>query len=74
MKPLFSAAAASLLVGCSTLPPPPIAGSDPSDPATRIPIARYSSVVAGTADHRPVGPKPWVDQNRGVTSKQMEGM
>lgn len=30
--------------------------------------------MAGTVDHRPVEPKPWLEQNRAVTSKPMEGM
>lgn len=69
MKALLTAAAASLLAGCATLPPLPVAGRDPSDPTVRVAPARYASVTARTADHRPVPPKPWVDQNRGVAPK-----
>jgi hypothetical protein len=68
MKPLLTAAAASLLAGCATLPPPPVAGRDPSDPTVRV-AARYAPVMAGTVDHRPVDPKPWAEQNRGVAPK-----
>lgn len=74
MKPLVSAAAALLLAGCSTQLPLPVAGRDPSDPAVSVPTVRYSSVTAGTADYRPVEPKPWLEQNKGVTSQPMEGM
>ncbi|GLK79099.1 hypothetical protein [Methylopila turkensis] len=74
MKPLLTAAAASLLAGCSTLPPPPVAGRDPSDPTVRVAAARYASVTAGTADHRPVPPKPWADQNRGVAPNKSGDM
>lgn len=66
MKPLLTAAAATLLAGCSTLPPRPAAGLDPYNPAAGTGAARYVSVTAGTADYRPVPPKPWVRQNQAV--------
>lgn len=75
MKPLVSVAAAMLLAGCSTQLPPTVLGrDDPSDPSAPVPAVRHSSVTAGTADYRPVEPKPWLEQNKGVTSKPMEGM
>lgn len=69
MKPCLMAAAASLLAGCSALPPAPLAGGDPSDPAVRGAPTRYPPVMAGAADHRPVAPKPWARQNRDVAPK-----
>lgn len=74
MKPLFTAAAASLLAGCATLPPLPVAGRDPSDPTVRAGPARHIAVTAGTVDYRPAPPKPWAEQNRGVAPKTSEGM
>lgn len=74
MKPLVSAVAALLLAGCSTQLPSPVAGRDPNDPSVSVPAVRYRSVTAGTADYRPVEPKPWLDQNKGVTSRPTEGM
>jgi hypothetical protein len=75
MKPLVSAAAALLLGGCSTQLPSPVAGrDDPSNPSAPVPTVRYSSVTAGTADYRPVQPKPWLEQNKGVTPKPAEAM
>ncbi|HVI28647.1 hypothetical protein [Hansschlegelia sp.] len=74
MKPLLTAAAASLLAGCATLPSAPVAGRDPSDPAVRVAPARYASVMAGTADHRPVPPRPWAEQNQGVAPKKPGGL
>lgn len=74
MKPLLTAAAASLLAGCATLPPSPVAGRDPSDPTVGVAPARYASVTAGAADHRPAAPKPWAQQNQGVAPKKPGGM
>jgi hypothetical protein len=72
MKPVFSAAAAFLataaflLSGCATAPPIVAIGPDPADPNAKVPRARYGSVTAGTADHGPVDPKPWTEQNQTV--------
>ena len=74
MKPLVSAAVALLLAACSTQLPSPASGRDPGDPSAPVPAIRQTSVTAGTADYRPVEPKPWLEQNRAVTSKPMEGM
>ncbi|MFC3694156.1 hypothetical protein [Chenggangzhangella methanolivorans] len=77
MKPLVSAVAASfaaLLSACSALPPSPVVGPDAADPSAPAPRNRYVSVTAGMANYRPVEPKPWLEQNKAVTSKPMEGM
>lgn len=77
MKPLVTAVAASfaaLLSACSALPPAPVAGRDPGDPSAPAPRHAYAPVTAGMADYRPVEPKPWLEQNKAVTSKPMEGM
>ena len=74
MKPLVTAAAAALVAGCAPLAPLPIAGHSPADPSAPTPLLRAQSVTAGTADYRPVEPKPWAERNRAVTDKPMEGM
>ncbi|MGA0531206.1 hypothetical protein [Hansschlegelia sp. KR7-227] len=74
MKPLVSAAAALLLAGCSAPLPSPVAGDDPRDPSVSVPAVRRSSVTAGAVDHRPVEPKPWLEQNKGVSPGPTEGM
>jgi len=78
MKPLVTAVAtslaASLLGACSTPPPSPVAGRDPSDPSAPVAPARYSAVTDGMADYRPVEPKPWLERNKAVTPQPMEGM
>ena len=74
MKPLASAVITLLVAGCSTQPPSLVAGRDPRDPSARVPVARYTPITAGTADYRPVEPKPWVEQNKGVTTPPMGGM
>lgn len=74
MKPLVSAAVALFLSACSTQSPSPVSGSDPGDPSAPVPSARPASVTAGTADYRPVEPKPWLERNEGVAPKPMEGM
>jgi hypothetical protein len=66
MKPVLIAAAAFVLSGCATTPPNIATGADPADPNARAPRVRYSSVTAGTADHGPVDPKPWTEQNQTV--------
>lgn len=60
--------AATALAGCST--PIVSAGtSDPADPNVPVRSARYSPVLSGYISQRPVGPKPWREQNEGVTPK-----
>jgi hypothetical protein len=58
--------ALSLALGtfACTAPPPPAALLASSDPATRVPPARYRSVVAGAREFRPVEPLPWGDTTR----------
>ncbi|TBN53625.1 hypothetical protein EYR15_07400 [Hansschlegelia quercus] len=74
MKPLVSAAAALLVGGCTAQLPSPVAGGDPRDPSAPVPAVRHASVTAGTVDYRPVEPKLWLEQNKGVSPKPAEGM
>lgn len=55
--------ALSLLTACSNTPLPSTAIPDPSDPTAATVESSYSSVLAGTASHRPVQPKPWRELN-----------
>lgn len=68
MKPITLAAAAVILAACST-PPAILSGTDPSDPAAPVPRVDYVPVTAGTAEYRPVEPKPWVEQNERVAPR-----
>jgi PBP1b-binding outer membrane lipoprotein LpoB len=70
MKPSLAAAAALLLAGCATQPPPfPLAGPSPDDPHVRVAPARAASVTAGMVDHRPVAPKSWLERNDAVAPR-----
>lgn len=68
MKPILLTAIAVILSACSR---PPVIGSgaDPSDAPSRIPTMRHMPVLAGTADYRPVDPKPWIESNERVAPK-----
>lgn len=57
---------ALLAQGCAQTPPQLFTGSDPADASVRVQPAAYRSVVAGYASQRPVGPKPWREQNDSV--------
>jgi hypothetical protein len=65
MKMIVLAATALGLSGCSP-PLPATLGLDPAEASAAVPAPRYAPVAAGTVDHGPVDPAPWVDQNRGV--------
>lgn len=69
MKALIATAAAVLLSACSG-PPPITAGADPADPGVRVPPLRYVPVTAGTADYRPVTPRPWSESNESVAPRR----
>lgn len=43
--------------------------ADPADPDVPVRSARYSPVLSGYVSQRPVGPKPWREQNERVTPK-----
>ncbi|RCS21516.1 hypothetical protein DUT91_23560 [Phyllobacterium salinisoli] len=68
MKPILLAAAAVILSACSR-PPVLSAGADPSDASSPALATRYVPVTAGTADYRPVDPKPWIERNENVAPK-----
>lgn len=43
--------------------------ADPADPDVPVRSARYSPVLSGYVSQRPVGPKPWREQNERVTPR-----
>jgi len=55
-----------LTAACSTAPDRLLAGTDPADPAIRVPSVSYRPVLSGYASQRPVGPKPWRELNDSV--------
>lgn len=69
MRSLFVMAPAIILSACTTLPEVGM-GPSPADPAVAVAPTRYTPVLAGTIDYRPVTPKPWVDSNRQVAPKE----
>ncbi len=70
MKISVLAATALALGGCAaTLPADPI-GPDPADSAVPVAAPRYVPVTSGTADYRPVEPKPWRDMNDRVAPRR----
>jgi hypothetical protein len=60
---------ATALAGCTAARTAPVAASDPSDPGAPAASARYQPVLSGYVSQRPVGPKPWREQNERVTPK-----
>lgn len=58
--------AGGLLAGCASPLPILQTGPDPADPASPAAPSPYEPVTAGTADHRPVEPKSWLDMNERV--------
>jgi hypothetical protein len=55
-----------LTAACAGTPEQLQAGADPSDAAVRVPSVSYRPVLSGYASQRPVGPKPWREQNDSV--------
>jgi hypothetical protein len=62
MRSLFMMAPAIILSACTALPE---VGA-----GVAVPPARYTPVLAGTTDYRPVAPKSWTDSNRQVAPKE----
>ena len=65
-KAAFIFILAALNAGCASVPPRPLAGADPADPAARVPAVRYRSTIGPYASQRPVDPAPWAEQNERV--------
>jgi len=63
---IASIALAGLLAGCTAARTAPVAAADPDVP---VRAARYSPVLSGYTSQRPVGPKPWREQNERVAPK-----
>lgn len=66
---IASIALAGLLAGCTAARTAPVAAADPADPDVPVRAARYSPVLSGYTSQRPVGPKPWREQNERVAPK-----
>jgi hypothetical protein len=60
---------AGVVAGCTSGRSAPIAAADPSDPDAPVRAVRYSPVLDGYVSQRPVGPKPWREQNERVTPR-----
>lgn len=65
-KAAFLFLLALLDAGCASVPPRPLAGADPADPAARVPAVRYRSTIGPYTSQRPVDPAPWGEQNERV--------
>lgn len=61
------AAVLTAVIGLSACVPvaPPLADSDPADPAARVAAVRYRSTIAPYASQRPAKPEPWRERNDG---------
>jgi|GEM_PF-1418180 len=60
---------AAALAGCTAARTAPVAVLDPADPGAPVASAPYQPVLSGYVSQRPVGPKPWREQNERVTPK-----
>lgn len=71
LRPVLRLAAVLMLslltAACFTVPPPPLAGTDPADADARVKPAAYSSVLGRYTSRRPVDPGPWREQIERVT-------
>ena len=67
LRSLLAIPLAAMATGCWAVPPAPVVGADPSDPAARTRSVEYRSTVAPYKSQRPVEPKPWQEQNQQVT-------
>lgn len=71
MKILSLVATAAMLGACAPQPP----GAEvvaAANPTAAVPPVAYVPVTAGTADYRPVEPKPWGDVNQRVAPEGSE--
>jgi hypothetical protein len=64
--PAVLAVTALLAQGCAQTPSQLRVGSDPADASVRVPSTGYRPVLSGYVSQRPVGPKPWREQNDSV--------
>ncbi|ARQ03068.1 hypothetical protein CAK95_19630 [Pseudorhodoplanes sinuspersici] len=60
---------AGLLAGCTAARTAPVVVADPADANAPVRAARYNPVLSGYTSQRPVGPKPWREQNERVAPK-----
>lgn len=63
------AALAALLAGCNSAPLPEAVSPDPADSTASAAATPYRPVLAGTAEHVPVGLKPWRELNDDVAPR-----
>ncbi len=58
--------AIGVLAGCAPLPPAPLAGADPTDPAAPVRSQTYRSTVGPYASTRPADAGAWQEQNERI--------
>jgi hypothetical protein len=56
-----------MLAGCGSLPPAPLAGGDPADPASPVRAQAYRSTVGPYAPAHPAEAGAWQDTNERTT-------
>lgn len=57
------------LAGCTSLPPAPLAGAHPADPAAPVRPTTYRSTVGPFETARPVDAGSWQDTNERIAPK-----
>ena len=68
--PVALLSSALFTAGCTSAPPTPVAGADPSDPSAARPPVAYRTVTRPYASQRPAEPTPWSEQNERVTPQE----
>ena len=70
---LFSVLFSVLIAaGCTSAPPAPVAGRDPSSPGTASAPVAYRGVVGPYQSQRPTDPAPWREQNERVAPQEKQ--
>jgi hypothetical protein len=69
MKVLFPAALALAVAACSSAALPELSPTDAASPDAPVVSVPYQTVMAGTAQHVPVGLKPWREVNDSVAPR-----
>jgi hypothetical protein len=69
---VVAAAAGLLMQGCKTPSPLVAAGLDPADANAPVAATTHRSTIDTYVRQRPVEPRPWVEQNQGVTPRPRE--
>ena len=61
-----------IAAGCTSAPPAPVAGRDPSSPGTASAPVAYRGVVGPYQSQRPTDPAPWREQNERVAPQEKQ--